>query len=131
MCIEDIAISRKCYKVITQCPAGTVIRLAANPSRLSVRIGGRITVNTLAVISDSSANAALFLGYITGEIRVGASSDKIAVFDMKLDYRTDGPIVQEELFVLLGTNAGYVVETIMMNELAAAVGKHLDKLIGG
>ena len=128
MCIEDIAISRRCWKKVTVVPGATAVTLPANVDRLSVRLSFSAGSLETGVISDTPANAAALRGYKVAYLVPNTVGDAVGTVDLSIDYRTDGPAVMDSVSVYLSGGPGYVVETIMMPELAQLVRDRLNNM---
>lgn len=127
MCIEDIAIARRCYKVITRLAAGTARRLPANPDRIAVRLSCDANTSSIGTISPTETDATSGNGYKSSLITLPVAGVGVGYIDLVMDYRNDGPAVQDELWVFVDVGSPFVVETIMQEELAAEVSRVASK----
>lgn len=121
MCIEDIAISRRCYVKTTSTAAGVVTELPANPDRLAVVVTLSNTGNTGACIAPTSADATADRGWITVANAHIDGSNIVGTAFCAMSYEDWGPIVQGKLFVRVTLVDQIIGEIIMMPELAAEV----------
>ena len=128
MCIEDIAISRRSYKRVTSIQDSVPVNLPANPDRLSVRVMVPLVSGVAATISDTQANALSTIGYKAARYNDNGISDMGVVMDLMLSYKDDGPAVQDAMSISVTGSNSYIVETLMMPELAQAVNERLNSL---
>lgn len=127
MCIEDIAISRRCYVKKTTVSNGVVLTLPANPDRIAVRLSCIAASPCFGVISDTATNINNGTGIKIFFVRFTGGNDTVGVAEANITYQTDGPVVQGSLSFYLSGADGWVNEVVMNSELAAYVAREAGK----
>lgn len=118
MCIEDIAISRRCYQRTTRFTASTSTRIPANPDRIAIRGMVDLLANGGIVFAPTTEDATLFKGWVVARTALTGPTQLMNDTALVMDYKEFGPLVQGEIWVFSSYVNPFYTEVIMMPELA-------------
>lgn len=128
MCIEDIAISRRCYTKETTFGADTNISIPTNPYRLGVTLEVILNGYTTATISQTEADATALRGFVSSYKNTAGVSEAAATLDLTATYLTHPGIIHEELWFRVNGGAGKITEILAEESLMKAIRKRLDEI---
>lgn len=127
MCIEDIAVSRRCNAIRHTVDAGATLILPANQQRLSLIgiVDGDSSCRLL--ISTQESDTANNYGLVSYWANVVATTDVFFTNTVIMDFRTHPGVIHGILYVRAVASVAALLEVVANNDLQAEVDSYLKK----
>lgn len=127
MCIQDIAISRRCRVEKTDIVFATNNRFKPNPDRVGLYVAMSIVSGEMVLVAPSELDLIQGRSLISAYSQIPATNDAIGSVSVHMTYATHPAMIHGDLWVRCPNSDASVYEVIMQDDLANELRQYLKQ----